>query len=456
MKLNIMALALVLGLAGSMVFAQTKSGTISSNETWSGTITVAGDVVIQNAVVTVMPGTQVRFNTSNNNRVNGDATHICLILKSNGGLKAIGTAASPITFTTASSSKSKGMWGEIDLEANINVSQTTFQYCIFECGNNALDNRGSNANPQTKASNPITVANCTIRTMARSGFYITSAGSPTIRNCVFRDLTSSGIFAHGAENVTVENTFIYNVSVGIINVGEPTWGWNQKMTVNHVTIHHVDGDLASTSQWWTGHGIYCSGDSRQKADLSLTNTIISDVTYKNNPHTQSAGPIGLACGAGTETNDYNCWYQAGYRNIVGGELGAHAVEGNPLFTNPAGGDFSLKYGSPCLNKASDGTHIGAWQGAVGIGEQAGDNIGETRIQVRSLKGQVIFSMPEGFNRLDIYSLGGKPVRGFEGAAGNEVTWNGLDNNNGRMAAGIYFYRVFLGKQALQNAVMLVR
>ena len=39
---------------------------------------------------------------------------------------------------------------------------------------------------------------------------------------------------------------------------------------------------------------------------------------------------------------------------------------DPLFNNEGTGDFSLRTGSPCINAASDGTHIGAWQGVVGI------------------------------------------------------------------------------------------
>jgi len=35
--------------------------------------------------------------------------------------------------------------------------------------------------------------------------------------------------------------------------------------------------------------------------------------------------------------------------------------GDPLFTDPANGDFSLLAGSPALGVASDGTNIGAWQ-----------------------------------------------------------------------------------------------
>ena len=444
MKRNILTTMLVLGLAGSLVWGQNKSGTISSNQTWSGIINIVGNVVIQNAVVTIQPGTQVRFSTY--------PADITLAIKSGGAIKAIGTASSKILFTTSSTSKTPGRWGEIDIMENINVSQTTFKYCIFECGQNALDFRSTD-HDRVKATSAITIENCEIRTMERSGFYITAGGSPTIRNCVFHDLTSAGIFAHGGGTIKIYYTTIYNVSTGIINIGEPSWGWNQNMTVDHVTIHHVDGDLSNTDKWWTGFGIYCGG-SEQWANLTLTNTIVSDVTYKSNPHDKSAGPIGLECGAGTVTNDYNCWYQAGYRDINKGDPGPHAVEANPLFNNPGAGDLSLKYGSPCLNKASDGTHIGAWQGTAGIRENKVAAGLDREVQVHSGNCQVTFYLPEGFDRLGIYSLDGQLVWMFDNSAGNEITWQGLTGNGEKAAKGIYIYRAFSVGQTQQNTILL--
>ena len=51
-----------IGLLGIVpVLAQTTSGEITADETWSGTVTVTGDVVVTGGTLTFQPGTQVPY-----------------------------------------------------------------------------------------------------------------------------------------------------------------------------------------------------------------------------------------------------------------------------------------------------------------------------------------------------------------------------------------------------------
>jgi hypothetical protein len=440
---------LVLVLAGSVVRGQTKTGIISSDETWSDTVLIIGLLSVRDAVVTIMPGTKVRFNHS--------PPAFGLGIRTNGAIQAVGTATQPILFTTADTSVDLGKWGEIDLYENINVSQTRFEYCIFEAGTQALDFRSTN-HDAVQSPNAITIENCTFRNLL-TGIYITSGGSPTIRHCVFHNINSAGIFAHGAGSVTVEYCTIYNNSAGIINCGEPNWGWDQAMAADHLTIHHIDGDLATTEKWWTGYGIYCSGASNQRGTISLTNSIISDVTFKNNSHTISGGPIGFSIGSWTATHDYNCYYQAGYRAVTPGDPGDHAVEAAPLFVNPDSGDFRLQWGSPCIGAGSDGSNIGVSQ-EVGIRETVAVSpapIREISIKPNPFHWMAVIStagVKGALYRAGIYDLQGRLVNDLlSDPVPGHLIWDGTDRAGNKVPGGVYTVILNTGYESIGKTVI---
>ncbi|MGB2868836.1 MAG: hypothetical protein WBD36_10315 [Bacteroidota bacterium] len=86
--------------------AQSVSGTITSNTTWSGYYNVVGNVTVNSgATLTVSPGSVVAFSSGTS-------------LFSYGSLLANGTSSSKVTFTTASGTGSYGSWGSIVLDGN--------------------------------------------------------------------------------------------------------------------------------------------------------------------------------------------------------------------------------------------------------------------------------------------------------------------------------------------------
>lgn len=357
------AICVLTGLLVSAVSAQTTSGTITANETWSGTVTITGDLEISNAVVTIQPGTRVQFAVGQPlaSVITGSEERIKLILRAGAGIIAVGTEAQPIIFTTASATPTSGLWGEIDLAGALDLTNTHFKHCIFEYGDNAFDFRSGESSTDwasIELKNPITIEYCTIQHMSGSGIYITSGGEPTISHCTIHDIVSGGIFVHGAQTVHIEYCTIYDVSTGIISPGESWWASAQKVYSVNNTIYDVKISKAEPgAQWWPGYGIWCGNTV---GTLYLQNTIISN--------TDNAG---LNLGTWRISKKNNCYYATGYESIYGGgSIHSESIEADPLFTNVATGDLSLQTTSPCIGAGSDGTSMGAWQPVISISDNA--------------------------------------------------------------------------------------
>lgn len=114
-----LAVFLNLNLAGTTVFAVTTSGDINTDETWSDTVRVTGDVRVLHGVLTILPGTVVKFDTLNDNFVNGlgNPGQIFFMAQEDGAIRAIGTASQPIRFTAAAPVPKPGSWGQVHLTA---------------------------------------------------------------------------------------------------------------------------------------------------------------------------------------------------------------------------------------------------------------------------------------------------------------------------------------------------
>ena len=131
-KASIIIIGLINLISFSNGFGQTLRGTISSNQTWSGTINLTGDVKVTNGILTIQPGTIVRFplNKAGSNYNGVDEAGI--IVEKNGSINAVGTESQKIIFTSSSSNPQPNDWREIDLEELENNNLTQFKYCVFE------------------------------------------------------------------------------------------------------------------------------------------------------------------------------------------------------------------------------------------------------------------------------------------------------------------------------------
>ena len=174
----------------------------------------------------------------------------------------------------------------------------------------------------------------------------THVKSVVVDNCIFHNATGAAIHfnengprgAHACDNLTITNSTFYNLSVvewvGIIQLdGNSGAKQPNNLTIDHITMYNY-----KTSELG---GIV----SDVKTNLTLTNSIIANPANV----TQRYGYA-----YGTSTIDHNLLF-----NVTKG-TGTHTNEiaGDPMFVFPDGGNFNLRPGSPALNAAADGKHLG--------------------------------------------------------------------------------------------------
>src|SRR5215831_10596701 len=157
-------------LAASGLAAQTNvSGTISTNTTWTvagSPYIVTGDVFVENSaaapVLTIQAGVTVKFNAGFSLWIGNSYP---------GSLQAVGTSASPITFT-ANGSTSPGFWRGIRIRPS--ATSTQISYATVSYGGLT----GNWGGIHIESSSP-TISNVTVSNNSHSGISI-SGGSASI------------------------------------------------------------------------------------------------------------------------------------------------------------------------------------------------------------------------------------------------------------------------------------
>lgn len=262
MKIKISFLAVYIFCNTALTFAQTNvSGGIYSNTTWTqanSPYIVTGNIVLfPNKILTIEPGTAVKFNGNYNIEIRGK-------------LIAIGTVNDSIQFIS-NISQTKGAWYKIQI---LNASQNAvgfFEYCIVkhsgngiavECcwgndssyiKNSLFDNNGVASSSYAGWDLPID--NCvftnnttavgsadkkvTNSTFTNNGIGI-SCERFEARNCYFQNNGSAIDFYYGGYG-TVDSCTVINNNIGIRNHGPIT---NSNISNNNIGI--ITGHTSST------------------------------------------------------------------------------------------------------------------------------------------------------------------------------------------------------------------
>ena len=130
MKSIILVLSLL--ISNSVIISQTVSGKISGKETWRGTVTLTGDVVVtKTGRLTILPGTIIKILPKRDDQISGYDKNLIEIIV-DGEFIADGTPGAQITFTSASADKKMGDWFGIVIQNR--KSTTSIRNSIVEYG----------------------------------------------------------------------------------------------------------------------------------------------------------------------------------------------------------------------------------------------------------------------------------------------------------------------------------
>ncbi|MHB8894638.1 MAG: right-handed parallel beta-helix repeat-containing protein [Candidatus Geothermincolia bacterium] len=276
----------------------TTSGTLSADETWSGTVTVSGDITVPaGTTLTIQPGTVISFAALGDDQNGGLKTTLAELIV-NGSLVAQGTAASPIILTSTSSAAEKGDWQGIRFLPAATGSSLALAYVTIE---NAATGVAIEANGDTVA---ISISHCTVRHMTEDGVYLYALGAAKvtleISDSEVYDLLKKGLhcYTNGSTaevNGTIEGNLVRNtVETGIYIHNIYTRGARARYTLrgntvqdcgNGIYAHSEQGDLTFTAIGNTvsgcSEGISCYvyyGYTSSASAVQITDNAIHDNT----------------------------------------------------------------------------------------------------------------------------------------------------------------------------------
>jgi flagellar hook assembly protein FlgD len=242
------------------------SGVISTNTTW----TVAGSPYIVTAdiavfggsspVLTIQAGVTVKFNAG---------TKLLIGYYGVGGLQAIGTSGSPITFT-ANNSTTPGFYQGIHF-ANQALASSRIEQAFVRYGGGS----GFGAGIKIENASP-TLATVTVENNTTSGV-TTINSSATIQGCTFRN-NPWGLSVSGTGTVSLTGTTVTTNTSGGIWVASPASLSMTTVSLTNNTGYAISENAAVTLG--TVSGLTATGNTNNAIELRGSYTQVN-TTWKN-------------------------------------------------------------------------------------------------------------------------------------------------------------------------------
>lgn len=238
-----LALALLLVPVGIASNGTHVSGTISANTTW----TLAGSPYVLDGNVTVAAGVTLTIDPGVVVKLNGQLRYLWV----SGTLKAVGTQAQPIVFTSiqddtvggdsngdgAASSPAPGQWYEIGINAG---SASELRYAIVRYGGWGSANYGYGAISVNGAGTSATIDHATITNNQRSGVKIYLGGATISASTISGN--ANGISANQGWMALKDRSFVTGNSV------DGVW-FNLTSTYTGPASSLMDSDVAGNGRF---------------------------------------------------------------------------------------------------------------------------------------------------------------------------------------------------------------
>ncbi len=293
----------------------TTTGTMGEDETWSGDVTVTGDVIVPAGVtLTLEPGTQVFFSANSDDTgsgLSGSRTELIVY----GSLTADGAV-----FTSAATSPVAGDWYGIRVPAENNDAAISLTNCTISYGETGLwvpvdndhtvsvtlDNttltgsvgHGLHVNVGDHSDVSLSIVNSTFSDNGNHGLYVYTEGDSarvsghigtntisgngrhglciistaawnnqtdlSIEGNIIEDNANAGIRVHAKKyaNITIQENTITGGTTGISTYDEH---WQGRLTISNNQVSEVTGD-----------GIYCRNYYRTLCDYKVLDNHVHD------------------------------------------------------------------------------------------------------------------------------------------------------------------------------------
>lgn len=370
-------------------------GTLSTNTTWSpaqGAIIVISNLVVPAGVtLTVLPGSTIQVTNATSIR----ALH--------GGVIDIQGTAENKVFIRHTSGLTNGNWGGISAQFD---SSITVRHADIQGGQVSVHSNSVGVvedsflhdyvlfSGGTTLTLPILLAQHAAPLIVRRTIFreyyevLLRHGVHTLEDCVFEWIYGDGLdFDSALEGTMLRScTFRHSVLANVdgIDIGIDGVNGCTNVQIRDCWIYDFPNDKGiSIGDLGRSHGTVVSN--------CLISGCLAGIGNKDNCTTTVAQSTIVNCGAGISnyfradpasptgggriTNSYNniLWNNGrAIHNLNGGELvarhsdfggtnfaGPGMINANPLFVNPAGGDYRLQPASPCAGTGLGGTDMGA-------------------------------------------------------------------------------------------------